>query len=378
MKESVSQSMAFSAGKEVDRVVSAQMLKKVLKELHEIMRVDLCLWDRKGSLIASTFSGDDLSGLEIDVFFSSAADSQVLRDFHFFKVYNGQVPECVLVARGSDAYMAGRIAVSEIQNLMLAYHERLDKNHFIQNLLMDNLLATDIQERAKKLHIEENACRAVYLAETKGHRDSGALETARMLFGADTRNFVVSLDEHTIVIVKELTGAISDSSLEQTAHTLVDTLNAEAMTSVRVAYGNPAKALKSVSQSFKEARMALEVGKIFYTDRTVVSYGRLGLGRLIYQLPVPLCELFIKETFKENIFQELDDETLMTIRRFFENDLNISETARQMYVHRNTLVYRLEKLEKTIGLDIRKFEEALTFKIAMMVESYLKYTRENP
>ena len=119
---------------------------------------------------------------------------------------------CVLVARGSDAYMAGRIAVSEIQNLMLAYHERLDKNHFIQNLLMDNLLATDIQERAKKLHIEENACRAVYLAETKGHRDSGALETARMLFGADTRNFVVSLDEHTIVIVKELKGAISDSS----------------------------------------------------------------------------------------------------------------------------------------------------------------------
>ena len=243
---------------------------------------------------------------------------------------------------------------------------------------MDNLLATDIQERAKKLHIEENACRAVYLAETKGHRDSGALETARMLFGADTRNFVVSLDEHTIVIVKELKGAISDSSLEQTAHMLVDTLNAEAMTSVRVAYGNPAKALKSVSQSFKEARMALEVGKIFYTDRTVVSYGRLGLGRLIYQLPVPLCELFMKETFKENIFQELDDETLMTIRRFFENDLNISETARQMYVHRNTLVYRLEKLEKTIGLDIRKFEEALTFKIAMMVESYLKYTRENP
>ena len=163
------------------------------------------------------------------------------------------------------------------------------------------------------------------------------------------------------------------SDLDDIAHMLVDMLNAEAMSQVRVSYGNPVNEIKSVSRSYKEAKMALEVGKIFYADKNVVPYNNLGIGRLIYQLPIPLCEMFMTEVFGENLPDTFDEETLTTINKFFENNLNVSETSRQLYVHRNTLVYRLEKLEKSTGLDIRKFDDALTFKIAMMVVSYMTY-----
>ena len=187
------------------------------------------------------------------------------------------------------------------------------------------------------------------------------------------RDFITAVDEKSIIIVKELKDTDTFEDMNQTARMLVDMLNAEAMSQVRVSYGNPVNEIKSVSRSYKEAKMALEVGKIFYADKNVVPYNNLGIGRLIYQLPIPLCEMFMTEVFGENLPDTFDEETLTTINKFFENNLNVSETSRQLYVHRNTLVYRLEKLEKSTGLDIRKFDDALTFKIAMMVVSYMTY-----
>ena len=196
---------------------------------------------------------------------------------------------------------------------------------------------------------------------------------AAMLFGGKSNDFITAVDEKSIIIVKELKDTDTFEDMNQTARMLVDMLNAEAMSQVRVSYGNPVNEIKSVSRSYKEAKMALEVGKIFYADKNVVPYNNLGIGRLIYQLPIPLCEMFMTEVFGENLPDTFDEETLTTINKFFENNLNVSETSRQLYVHRNTLVYRLEKLEKSTGLDIRKFDDALTFKIAMMVVSYMTY-----
>ena len=198
----------------------------------------------------------------------------------------------------------------------------------------------------------------------------------KSLFGGKSKDFITAVDEKSIIIVKELKDTDTFEDMNQTARMLVDMLNAEAMSQVRVSYGNPVSEIKSVSRSYKEAKMALEVGKIFYADKNVVPYNNLGIGRLIYQLPIPLCEMFMTEVFGENLPDTFDEETLTTINKFFENNLNVSETSRQLYVHRNTLVYRLEKLEKSTGLDIRKFDDALTFKIALMVSSYMDFMKK--
>lgn len=365
--------------REVSELVTSQVLQKTIDELRNITRIDLCVTNTDGVLLVSTFPETGLNPDSISSFVNSAADSQVVQDYHFFKVYDNQNVEYVLVAKGSndDAYMIGKVAVCQIQNLIIAYKERLDKNNFIQNLLLDNLLMVDVYNRAKKLRIDVEARRVVYIVETKNEKDASAMETVKSLFAARPKDFISAVDERSIIIVKELRDEDTNEDMEQTARMLVDMLNAEAMSQVRVSIGNPVHEINGVSRSYKEAKMALEVGKIFYTEKNVIPYSNLGIGRLIYQLPVPLCDMFMKEVFGEHLPDTFDEETLTTINKFFENNLNVSETSRQLYVHRNTLVYRLEKLEKSTGLDIRVFDDALTFKIAMMVVSYMEYMKNS-
>ena len=227
--------------------------------------------------------------------------------------------------------------------------------------------------QTKKLHIETNVRRVVFLIETKQEKDINALETVRSLFATKTKDFITAVDEKNIILVKEVKPNEDYADLEKTASVILDMLSSEAMTKVRVAYGTVVNDIKEVSRSYKEAKMALDVGKIFYNGKNVVAYGTLGIGRLIYQLPLPLCRMFIREIFDGKSPDEFDEETLTTINKFFENSLNVSETSRQLYIHRNTLVYRLDKLQKSTGLDLRVFEDAITFKIALMVVKYMKY-----
>jgi carbohydrate diacid regulator len=231
----------------------------------------------------------------------------------------------------------------------------------------------DIYNRAKKLHIETDVKRIVFIIETKTEKDTNALETVRTLFSSKTKDFITAVDEKNIILVKEIKPSETYEDMRKTAKVIVDMLNTEAMSSVNVAYGTIVNEIKEVSRSYKEAKLALDVGKIFYSDRKIIAYSNLGIGRLIYQLPLPLCKMFIKEIFDGKSPDEFDEETLTTINKFFENSLNVSETSRQLYIHRNTLVYRLDKLQKSTGLDLRVFEDAITFKIALMVVKYMKY-----
>lgn len=356
-------------------MVSSQVLQKTIDELRAITRIDLCVLSVEGQMLVTTRGDESLNADHVREFVQSPADSQVMQGYHFFKVYDDQTVEYVLVARGNseDAYMIGKIAVCQIQNLIIAYKERLDKNNFIQNLLLDNLLLVDVYNRAKKLRIETDVKRVVFMVETKYEKDNSAMETIKSLYASKPKDFITAVDEKNIIIVKELKDTDGYEELNQIARTLVDMLNVEAMSQVRVSYGNMIREIKDVSRSYKEAKTALEVGKIFYADKVIVPYNNLGIGRLIYQLPIPLCQMFMREVFGKQLPDTFDDETLTTINKFFENNLNVSETSRQLYVHRNTLVYRLEKLQKSTGLDIRVFDDALTFKIAMMVVSYMKY-----
>lgn len=294
---------------------------------------------------------------------------------HLLKIKDEGEMAYILVARGSsdDAYMIAKVAVSQIQNLIIAYKERFDRNNFFQNLLLDNMLLVDIYNRAKKLHVEAAVPRAVIIIETGTEKDGTEAELLGGLFSAQSGDYITAVDESNVILIKALDMGEGYEVIERTSEMIVDMMNTEAMMNVRVAYGTIVSELKDVSKSYKEAKMALDVGKIFYVERKVNSYSSLGIGRLIYQLPVNLCKIFIDEIFGDNIPLNFDDETLTTINKFFENNLNVSETSRQLYVHRNTLVYRIEKLQKSTGLDIRTFDDALTFKIALMVVNYMKY-----
>lgn len=356
-------------------MLSNQIIQKSLDELKAITKIELEVYDLEGTKIAGTSSEMEVEPHIIRIFAESAAETQELDNKWFMKVQEEGRDLYVLIASGDQqhAYQVAKIEVSQLEALILAYKEKYDRNNFFQNLILDNLLLVDIYNRAKKLHLDVEAKRIVYLVETKVESESIVKEMLRSLFSQQTGDFVTSVDERNIVLIKSLRKEDTEEEIQQTAKTIVDMLNAEAMLTVKVAYGTVVGELKDVSKSYKEAKMALDVGKIFYIEKNVIGYEKLGIGRLIYQLPVSLCRMFMNEIFGDNLPDKLDEETQITIHKFFENSLNVSETARQLYIHRNTLVYRIEKLEKETGLDIRNFDDALTFKIALMVVSYLQY-----
>ena len=359
----------------VINMISSQTIQTSIDELRAITKVDLCVYDLAGTLIATTTDQIEISSDLVSGFASSPADSQVIGVHHLLKILDEGELLYVLVAKGSseDVYMVGRIAVCQLQNLAIAYKERFDRNNFFQNLLLDNLLLVDIYNRAKKLHIEVAVPRIVFLVETRMEKDGIVTELLKGMFSTQAGDYITAVDESNVILIKVLDANYSYESMMDTAETIVAMMNSEAMLNVRVSFGTVVQELKDVSKSYKEAKMALDVGKIFYAEKNVVAYSTLGIGRLIYQLPVNLCKLFVEEIFGDNVPNDLDEETLTTINKFFENNLNVSETSRQLFVHRNTLVYRIEKLQRSTGLDLRNFDDALTFKIALMVVNYMKY-----
>lgn len=356
-------------------MLSSQIIQTSIDELKAITKVDLCVYDLGGSVVAGTTVMADVTETVLKSFASSPADSQVIGAHHLLKIMDEGEPLYVIVAKGAsdDAYMVGKIAVCQIQNLAIAYKERFDRNNFFQNLLLDNMLLVDIYNRAKKLHVEVVVPRVVFLVETKQEKDGLVTELLKGMFSTQGGDYITAVDESNIILIKNVEADSSQEALEDVANTIVAMMNAEAMLNVKVAYGTVVQELKDVSKSYKEAKMALDVGKIFYAEKSVAAYSSLGIGRLIYQLPVNLCKIFIDEIFGDEELLDLDEETLTTINKFFENNLNVSETSRQLFVHRNTLVYRIEKLQKSTGLDLRNFDDALTFKIALMVANYMKY-----
>lgn len=365
-------------------MLSNQKLRNSLNEIQEICHMNTALFSAKGKLVATTENMDVSTTLEKVVidFSESMAERQIYQDYHFFKVIVEGETEYILACHVTDPSLevCAQMAVCQIRNLAMSYAEQFDRNNFIQNILLGNMLIVDIYSKAKKHHIPA-APRVVFVIDTGNKSNDMAVELVKNLADISRGDFVTSLDQHSVILVKDVS-ALAEENLEEglaeIANRLVDNLHTEAMIRVRVGYGNRVGQLPEIAQSYQEAKMALEVGRVFYAEYDTISYGKLGIGRLIYQLPMSLCDMFIKEVFGENVPDILDDEESMsTINKFFENNLNISETARQLYVHRNTLVYRLERIEKAIGLDIRTFDDAMTFRIAVMVLAHMKEQRQS-
>nr|WP_302700780.1 helix-turn-helix domain-containing protein [uncultured Blautia sp.] len=350
-------------------------LQKCMEDWKQISGLDFCLLSEDNSVFVATGERRIPSAGKLEDFRNGDALCTANASCCLYKVMDRDELLYILIVWGSGESTStiGELAVCQIRSLIEAYSEKNDKNAFMQKLLLGSYSEVEAFNRAKKLHISSSCQRAVFLVETRQAGDEHALTMIRNIFSARTHDFITSVDDKGIIIVRELVSTETYENLEATAHMLVDMLGAEAMTQAWVAYSNVANGLRDLANAYKEARMALEIGKIFYSERNVFGYRKLGIGRLIYQLPEEVCEMFIEEIFDGESLDVIDGETLNIIRTFFENNLNLSETSRQLYVHRNTLVYRFEKIQKRFGLDLRSFEDALTFKIAMLVSGYLRY-----
>ena len=356
-------------------MISNQILQNTIDGQKVITGLDLRVLDTEGNELVSTLSDPfDAPGTARE-FAASSADTQEIQGRQYIKVVDDAQLEFVLVVQGGgeNAHMLGKMISFQLQGLITAYKEHYDSDNFIKNLLLDNLLLVDIYNRAKKLHIRNDVKRVAMIVGCKQGLSAGIQDIIRECSVIAADDFVTEVDADDVVIVKTLQESDEAEYIQRYANQLMDFLEKENVGNTSLAYGTTVSELRDVSRSFKEAKMAIEIGNIFIEDKKVIAYTELGIGRLIYQLPVQLCRMFIKEIFGSRRPDMFDEETLHTIEKFFENNLNVSETSRQLFIHRNTLVYRLDKLQKSTGLDLRVFEDAITFKIAMMVVKYMNH-----
>ena len=287
----------------------------------------------------------------------TAGDAFEKDGYAYHQFSNAKHNDYAVFVEGNDptaAQFASLLSIS-LQSIKQYHDEKFDKTNFIKNVVLDNILPGDIYAKARELHFVSDVQRVVLLIRVTSGNDISAYDVVSSLFPDKQKDFVFNISETDTVLVKEIRPDNNTRDMEKLAASIVDTLNN----------------IKDLASSFKEAQIAMEVGKVFDTEKQVISYDHLGIARLIYQLPTTLCEAFLREVFKQDSIDSLDSETLFTIQRFFENNLNVSETSRGLFVHRNTLVYRLEKIKKLTGLDLRKFDDAIVFKVALMVKKYL-------
>ena len=315
--------------------------------------------------------GETCQGIRDEIAYTS--DAVATGGYTYRQIGNSAKPEYVVFVEGEDkmAEKISMILAVSLNNIKNLYDEKYDKGSFIKNIILDNILPSDIYIKSKELHFNADVMRIVFLIKFFGKSDVIPFDMVQNMFPDKNKNYVISVGEHDIVLVKEIKPNYDMREIEKIAKTIADTLSSEFYAKVTIGIGTAVDSIKDLARSFKEAQVAIEVGKVFDTEKNIISYENLGIGRLIYQLPTTLCEMFLQEVFKKGSLESLDRETLMTIQCFFENNLNVSETSRKLFVHRNTLVYRLEKIRKLTGLDLREFEHAITFKVALMVKKYL-------
>lgn len=330
--------------------------------------------DENGTVIACSELGKIGENVAVDFLSSSATDAFVFGGVTYRAIGSAQLGEYYIFVSGVDPMAEKYCTVLAISfsNIKYYYDEKFDRSNFIKNVILDNILPGDIYLKSRELRFNTDVSRIVLLIRSTEPSDVVIYDVVQNLFPEKVKDFVISINETDIAIVKETTRDIEIKDVEKLALSISDTLSGEFYTTVSIGIGSAVDNIKDLAKSFKEAQASLEVGKVFDTDKTIISYGNLGIARLIYQLPTTLCETFLREVFKRGSIQSLDQETLFTIQKFFENNLNVSETSRKLFVHRNTLVYRLEKIKRITGLDLREFDHAIVFKIALMVNKYLQ------
>ena len=356
--------------------MSNSVFQNVIVQLRDISERTFGVIDGDGCVVSCT----DMTMLgerwpEAAVKVAGSAEPVVPFNQKYFKAIfnsNGAFEYAVFCTGSDDAArtscLMAHIALNDAKTF---YEEKHDRGTFVKNIIMDNILPGDIYIRAKELHFVTDAPRVVFLVRQSNHADVATVDVLSDLFPDRSQDFVLSINETDVAVVKQVAANATASDLEKLALEMEKVLKNELYVKAVIGFGTIAEHLRSLADSYKEAQTAIDVGKVFDTEKSIINYENLGIGRLIYQLPTTLCDIFLSEVFKKNSIDSLDQETLFTINKFFENNLNVSETSRKLFVHRNTLVYRLEKIKKLTGLDLREFDHAIVFKVALMVRKYL-------
>ena len=355
-------------------IMISKAFQDIVSQMAEIFPKKFGIADATGLVLAA--NGPELSEDVVLELISAAGenDKMFVREGYTVRLIDGRpYPEYIVYVEGTDEvarYCCSSVTVAA-NNVRHYYDEKYDKTIFMQNIIFDNMLTFDLHQKALELHVDVEIPRAVFYIKVLKKGEIGIYEVIRNMFPDKEKDFVINIDSKNIVLIKELKDGRDQETINNIARQILDNVHAETMMSILVGVSTVAENINQLNTTYKEAQIALEVGKVFDEEKVILNYDSLGIGRLIYQLPIKLCELFLREVFKKGDISLLDSETILTINKFFENDLNVSETSRQLFVHRNTLVYRLEKIYKLTGLDLRKFDQAIVFKVAMMVHKYL-------
>lgn len=356
--------------------MSGRMLQSLVLQMKDATDRVIGVVDAVGSIVACS----DLTQIgekresAITTLYESTDNMCPFQGYTYKPLSNWSVRfDYAVFVEGEDEYAKSlcMMAFVALNNAKSFYDEKHDKATFVKNIIVDNILPGDIYVRSNELHFPVDIPHIVFLIRQTEKTDIAALDVLQSLFPDKQRDFVISISESDLVLVKEVRLNVDTREFIKLAKTIEETLSSELLLKTVIGIGTIAPNLKDLAVSYKEAQVAIEVGKVFDTEKNIMSYENLGIGRLIYQLPTTLCEMFLSEVFKKNSIDALDSETLFTIQKFFENNLNVSETSRKLFVHRNTLVYRLEKIKKITGLDLREFDHAIIFKVALMVKKYL-------
>ncbi len=355
--------------------MSNKLFSSLIYQMKDSIERSIGIIDDKGSVIAcSNLTRIGESRKEVLDEISYSFDTMVRGGYTYKPMGSHARIEYIIFVEGEDEQaktISSLLSVS-FANIKTLYDEKYDKANFIKNIILDNILPTDVYIKSKELHFDADVSRVVYLIRfASKNNDVVPFDIIQNMFPEKSKDFIISVGDSDIILVRELRSAGEAKKLEAVADSIIDTVQSEFYLKVVVGIGSVVASVRELARSYKDAQVALEVGKVFDIEKSVVNYENLGIGRLIYQLPTTLCEIFLQEVFKRGSLESLDKETLATIQCFFDNNLNVSETSRKLFVHRNTLVYRLEKIKKITGLDLREFDHAITFKVALMVKKYL-------
>jgi len=359
--------------------LSIKLYQNLINQIKDTIESEIGIMDENGLILLC--SNEEKVGQVnplIDEIMKTDDTFSVIGGQSFQKIYIKNKLEYIVFINSDDSNNSKylRLISINIVNIKAYYDEKYDKINFIKSVILDNILPGDITLRAKELHITSNVYRVAFLIKTEPTKDIYAHEIIEGLFPRKAKDFVVILDDETTVLIKELNSNYDYKEVNKNAKIILDNLSTEGMIKSKIGIGTVVDNIKDIGRSFKEAQTAILIGEIFESEKNIIDYNKLGIGRLIYQLPPTLCRLFLNEVFKDGAFEALDTETMNTIVKFFENNLNVSETSRQLFVHRNTLVYRLDKIQKITGLDLRLFDDAIIFKVAILVKKYLDSNRE--
>ena len=358
----------------------SRFFQNVISQFNELYGRKLGVIDNTGSVTASSYGILDAATVEhILKKYADPAAFYSYNGYTYKPVGSRNKMEFITFCEGVDEVArtcCSALAIS-LSNIKIFHDEKYDKTNLVKNILLDNILLGDILIKAKELNLNVDVSRVCFLVETTETTSFSIFDILQNMFPEKGKNFIINIDDHFIAVVKEVKNGVDTKELDKIAKSIIDTLYTEALVKAYVGIGGVCKNIRDLARSYKESQIALEVGGVFESDKQIVNFETLGIGRLIYQLPTTLCELFLNEVFKKESLDALDQETILTIQKFFKHNLNVSETARELFVHRNTLVYRLDKIEKITGLDLREFDQSVTFKVAMMVKKYLESIAKN-